>query len=98
MLVGVSAGGEKIKNGPKIGPNLDGNEVLKLTIMGEAVWKKCRHPKGQRKIDLQWYEWRGKDFPFHGIQEVSGSIPLISTKGYAKRLVFVRKQAFSLFL
>ena len=33
----------------------------------------------------------------NGIQEVSGSIPLISTKGYAKRLVFVRKQAFSLF-
>ena len=32
----------------------------------------------------------------NGIQEVSGSIPLISTKGYAKRLVFVRKQAFSL--
>ena len=33
----------------------------------------------------------------NGIQEVSGSIPLISTKGYAKRLVFVKKQAFSLF-
>ena len=33
----------------------------------------------------------------NGIQEVSGSIPLISTKGYAERLVFVRKQAFSLF-
>ncbi len=32
----------------------------------------------------------------NGIQEVSGSIPLISTKGYEKRLVFVRKQAFSL--
>lgn len=34
----------------------------------------------------------------NGIQEVSGSIPLISTKGYAKRLVFVRKQAFSLLM
>ncbi len=33
----------------------------------------------------------------NGIQEVSGSIPLISTKGYAKRLVFSRKQAFALF-
>ena len=32
----------------------------------------------------------------NGIQEVSGSIPLISTMGYAKRLVFVRKQAFFL--
>ena len=31
----------------------------------------------------------------NGIQEVSGSIPLISTKGYDKRLVFVRKQAFT---
>jgi len=30
----------------------------------------------------------------NGIQEVSGSIPLISTKGYDKRLVFLRKQAF----
>ena len=30
----------------------------------------------------------------NGIQEVSGSIPLISTKGYDERLVFVRKQAF----
>jgi len=33
-----------------------------------------------------------------GIQEVSGSIPLISTKGYVKRPVFIRKQAFSLSL
>lgn len=33
----------------------------------------------------------------NGIQEVSGSILLTSAKGYVKRLVFVREQAFSLF-
>ena len=66
--------------GPEMGPNLDGNEVLRLTIMGEAVWKKRRHPKGQREIDLQWYEWRGKDFPFHGVQEAAGSNPVTRTK------------------
>ena len=65
--------------GPEMGPNLDGNEVLRLTIMGEAVWKKSRHPKGQREIDLQWYEWRGKDFPFHGVQEAAGSNPVTRT-------------------
>jgi len=32
----------------------------------------------------------------NGIQAVSGSIPLISTKGFTKRPVFTRKQAFSL--
>ena len=65
--------------GPEMGPNLDGNGVWGLTIMGEAVWKKSRHPKGQREIDLQRYEWRGKDFPFHGVQEAAGSNPVTRT-------------------
>ena len=71
--------------GPEMGPNLDGNEVLRLTIMGEAVWKKSRHPKGQREIDLQWYEWRGKDFPFHGVQEAAGSNPVTRTKSVFRK-------------